>query len=94
MTSPLRILLLEDNPDDAELIQELLDADNVVCELTRVQTRAEFMAALKAAEIDLILADYKLPSFDGLSALMLASSARPDLPFIFVSGHARRGSGD
>ena len=42
----------------------------------------------------LILADYTLPSFDGLSALMLASSARPDLPFIFVSGNGieqRRG---
>ena len=86
MTPPLRILLLEDNPNDAELIQELLDADHLVCELTRVQTRAEFLAALKAAEIDLILADYKLPSFDGISALKIAMSERPDLPFIFVSG--------
>jgi len=86
VTSPLRILLLEDNPNDAELIQELLDGGDVVCELTWVQTRAEFVAALKAPEIDLILADYKLPSFDGISALKMALSQRPDLPFIFVSG--------
>ena len=82
----LRILLLEDSIEDAELIQDLLEADHFVCEVTRVQTRAEFLAALEDGGIDLILADYKLPSFDGLSALKLALNARPDLPFIFVSG--------
>ena len=82
----LRILLLEDSIEDAALIQDLLEADHFVCEVTRVQTRAEFLAALEDRGIDLILADYKLPSFDGLSALKLALSARPDLPFIFVSG--------
>jgi PAS domain S-box-containing protein len=86
VTSPLRILLLEDDPGDVELIQELLEVDHFDCEVTRVQTRREFLAALESAEIDLILADYRLPSFDGLSALKLAQSARPDLPFIFVSG--------
>jgi signal transduction histidine kinase/CheY-like chemotaxis protein len=86
VTSPLRILLLEDNPHDAELIQALLEADHFVCEVTRVQTRAEFIAGLENAGLDLILADYKLPSFDGLSALKLALEARADLPFIFVSG--------
>jgi signal transduction histidine kinase/CheY-like chemotaxis protein len=79
-------LLLEDNVHDAELIQELLEADHFVCDVTRVQTRAEFVAGLDDAGIDLILADYKLPSFDGLSALKLALEARADLPFIFVSG--------
>jgi PAS domain S-box-containing protein len=86
VTSPLRILLLEDDSRDAELIQELLEADYFVCEVTRAQTRAEFVAGLESAGIDLILADYKLPSFDGLSALKLALDARADLPFIFVSG--------
>ncbi len=86
MTSPLRVLLLEDNPIDAELIQSLLDEDHFACEAHCVQTRAEFTAALRIADIDLILADYQLPSFDGFSALKLALSARPDLPFIFVSG--------
>src|SRR6202022_87270 len=84
--TPLRILLLEDDADDAELIQELLETDHFVCETTRVQTGAEFLAALKNGGVDLILADYQLPSFEGLSALKLAQSERPDLPFIFVSG--------
>ena len=69
MKTPLRILLLEDDAHDAELVQELLEADYFVCEVTRTQTRAEFLAALEYAEIELILADYTLPSFDGLSAL-------------------------
>jgi PAS domain S-box-containing protein len=86
VTSPLRILLLEDNTHDAELIQELLEADHFDCEVIRAQTRAEFVAGLENAGVNLILADYKLPSFDGLSALKLALDARADLPFIFVSG--------
>jgi PAS domain S-box-containing protein len=78
--------LLEDDPRDAELVGELLKADHFVCGITRVQTRAEFIAALEKNDIDLILADYRLPSFDGLSALNLVLKDRPDLPFIFVSG--------
>ena len=78
--------MLEDDAHDAELIQELLETDDFVCEITRVQTRTDFVTSLENAEIDLILADYKLPSFDGLSALELARDARADLPFIFVSG--------
>jgi PAS domain S-box-containing protein len=85
VTTPLRILLLEDDASDAELIQELL-AEHIACEVTRVQTRAEFVAAIEGAGIDLILADYRLPAFDGLSALHLARSACPNVPFIFVSG--------
>ena len=83
--SHLRILLLGDNSADAEMMRGLLEAVHFICEITRVQTRAEFVGALQYDGIDLILAAYKLPSFDGLSALKLAQSARPDLPFIFVS---------
>jgi PAS domain S-box-containing protein len=86
VTSPLRILLLEDDPTDAALIQELLEADNIACEVTRAQTRTEYLSGLEDPAIELILADYKLPSFDGLSALELAQNVRPGLPFIFVSG--------
>jgi PAS domain S-box-containing protein len=85
VTSPLHILLLEDDASDAELVQELL-AEQIACEVVRVQTRAEFVAALEDARVDLILADYRLPSFDGLSALHLARAERSDVPFIFVSG--------
>ncbi len=86
MACPLRILLLEDDPADAELIQGVLEADGVVCEITRVEAREEFVRALEKGEIDLILADYSLPSFDGLAALELAQKIRPELPFLFVSG--------
>ena len=84
--STLRILLLEDDSSDAELIQGRLEAEDIVCEITRVETRHEFLNALEGDQIDLILADYKLPSFDGISAFKLALVARPELPFIFVSG--------
>ena len=86
MTSPLRILLLEDDPTDAALVAELLEADNIACEITCVQTRTYFLRGLEDPAINLILADYTLPSFDGYSALKLAQDSRPDLPFIFVSG--------
>jgi PAS domain S-box-containing protein len=83
---PLRILSIEDDPKDTELIQDLLETEGIVCEVTRVDTEASLRDLLKQGEVDLILADYSLPSFDGVSALKLATKARPDVPFIFVSG--------
>ena len=86
MNSPLRILYLEDDPRDAELIQETLEGDAIVCEVARVETEAEFVASLKRGGVDLILADYTLPSFDGISALKIVRQDWPHVPFIFVSG--------
>jgi formate hydrogenlyase transcriptional activator len=86
MRRPLRILSLEDDPRDTELIQESLEAEGIACEVTRVDTQPAFHASLDGDRCDLILADYTLPSFDGLEALKLAMSARPDVPFIFVTG--------
>ena len=86
MSSSLRVLHLEDDPKDAEIIQGVLESGGFVCEITRVETRDDFIAALENAGFDLILADLSLPSFDGLSALTIAVEKRPDVPFIFVSG--------
>jgi PAS domain S-box-containing protein len=88
--SPLRILYLEDDEKDAELLQATLEAEGVDCLVTRVETREDFLSSLEKGGsdlgFDLILADYSLPSFDGISALKLAVDKRPELPFIFVSG--------
>src|ERR1700751_4209435 len=83
---PLKILSLEDDPQDAELIQALLEPEDFDFVLTRASTRVGFVDALGRGEFDLILADYTLPSFDGLSALKMALERCPDVPFIFVSG--------
>jgi PAS domain S-box-containing protein len=86
MKSELRILHLEDNPDDAELIEMLLTDQGIACKIERVQTRDEFIAALDLGQFDLILSDFSLPAFDGLSALELAREKCPLAPFLFVSG--------
>ena len=87
MNFPLRrILHLEDNATDAELIQATLEGEGVQVELTRVEAEDDFVGALKRGRFDLILADYTLPTFDGLSALRIAQQHAPDVPFVFVSG--------
>jgi len=86
MESSIHILHLEDDPADVELIRMALAAAGLACQLTSVQTRDEFEAALRRGGYDLILSDYRLPAYDGLSALRLAREVQPDSPFIFVSG--------
>lgn len=83
--TPLRVLHLEDNPIDADLIIAMLNEGGVPCTAQRVDNRDEFVSALKAGGIDLILADYSLPGFDGMVALDLARTLAPHIPFLFVS---------
>ncbi|WP_017716065.1 hybrid sensor histidine kinase/response regulator [Kamptonema formosum] len=83
---PLRILLLEDSLLDAELIGANLTDGGIDCELVQVEGREEFLAALEGDSFDLILSDYSLPNFDGISALEIARRVCPEVPFIFVSG--------
>lgn len=82
----LRILLLEDSPLDAELTISTLKSGGIVCQVTRVETREEFTAEVKRGDFDIILADYALPNFDGVSALRIAAVQVPEIPFLFVSG--------
>jgi signal transduction histidine kinase len=85
-TGPLRILHLEDSDLDAELIEAELETLGQPVTVERVMTRSEFAAAAVAGRHDLILADYVLPTFDGVSALGIARQQCPDTPFIFCSG--------
>ncbi len=86
METPLRILMLEDSPTDAELIQEILESEGIGLTIERVETREAFVAALERGGFDVILSDNRLPSFNGLAALGLAQEKCPEKPFIFVSG--------
>ncbi|HEV2743173.1 MAG TPA: PAS domain S-box protein, partial [Rubrobacter sp.] len=82
----IRILQLEDSHLDAELEHDALAEGGIDCEIERVQKRSEFAAALRKGGFDLILADYVLPGFDGLSALEMARGVCPEVPFILISG--------
>ena len=82
----LRILHLEDDPKDAEIVRARLTAGGLACEISRVETRDDFIAGLDQQLCDLIIVDYSIPGFDGLSALTLAQQKCPEIPFIFVSG--------
>ena len=72
MSSTLQVLHLEDNPADAELVGVLLDEEWSGCRIRRVQTRSDFLDAVLHEPFSLILSDFSLPQFDGLSALALA----------------------
>jgi PAS domain S-box-containing protein len=85
MREPLKILHLEDDPLDRELVEATLAEGGVSYTIQRVDTREAFVRAIEE-EIDIILADYSLPAFDGLAALEIAKQKRPEVPFIFVSG--------
>ncbi|MBV8413712.1 MAG: response regulator, partial [Verrucomicrobia bacterium] len=86
MKLPLHVLLLEDDIRDAELVQDALAADGITSLIRRVETENDFLAALNEGHFEIILADYTLPDFDGLSALKIAQQRSPGIPFIFVSG--------
>ena len=86
LNKELRILILEDVATDAELVEYELRKGGIVFSSKRVETREDFIRELNDFAPDLILADYNLPSFDGLSALELAKEQQPEVPFIFVSG--------
>ncbi len=85
-TKPLRILLLEDVPMDAELVEYELRRAHVEFESRWVSTRSAFEEALQKFAPDLVLSDYTLPQFDGMEALAACHARYPTLPFIIVTG--------
>jgi CheY-like chemotaxis protein len=86
MLAKLHILVLEDNMLDAELAIQALDQAGYTCRWECVDTREAFLARLDGHIYDLVISDYNLPMFDGLSAVQLLRQRDPDLPFILVSG--------
>jgi hypothetical protein len=87
MNPRLRILHLEDNANDRELLQFALDEAEIEHQVFYAATKAEFIAALDRGGFDVILSDSNLRGFDGKAALGMAQAKCPEVPFLFVSGH-------
>ncbi len=85
MPQPIQVLVVEDNPNDAELVLRELRRAGFDPAGRRVDTEAEYLASLRP-ELDLILSDFEMPQFNGLRALELLTQSGLDIPFIIVSG--------
>lgn len=81
----LKILHVEDNPNDRELVAATLRVGGNSCDIVAVDSRDAYHSALSRGGFDVILADDRLPSFDGREALAIAAERAPETPFIFVS---------
>ena len=86
MEQALRLLILEDAAAEAELAVRALETAGLDCSWQRAESEAEFRAGLRDLRPDVVLSDFSLPQFDGMSALAIAAAEAPDTPFIFVSG--------
>ncbi len=84
--APLRVLMVEDSPGDAELVQRELRRAGYAVAARRVDAAEDMRLALQEGPWDLVLADYRIPGFGGREALRLLQTSGRDLPFILVSG--------
>jgi len=89
MTESLHILILEDNPADAELAQLELQEAGLVFTAKVVMTENDFIHELQTFSPDLILSDYDLPQYNGALALAEANRRFPKVPFILVTGELK-----
>ena len=86
MSQQFRVLMVEDNASDTELIVRELKRAGMRCDAHRVETAVEFRRELDEYQPHVILSDFSMPKFDGLEALAIAKRSHPEIPFIFVSG--------
>src|SRR5580698_9674555 len=86
MSRPLRVLLVEDSPDDAELVTLALRSGGFDPTWERVETKEGMAAALEARQWDIVLSDYSMPQFSAPQAFATLAERGQDLPFIVVSG--------
>jgi signal transduction histidine kinase/CheY-like chemotaxis protein len=84
----LRILHLEDNNDDVELVRLALKRQKIDCEILAVANGNDYLSAIGNSKFDVILSDSGLPGYDGREALAVARDRCPETPFIVLSGHA------
>lgn len=82
----IRILFLEDNKDDVEIVAQTYKSAGLLAEIERVESQPVYREALEQQDWDLLLLDYALPRFDGVAALDLARKIRPELPAVILSG--------
>jgi two-component system cell cycle sensor histidine kinase/response regulator CckA len=86
MTEALNLLLVEDSDDDAALLLRNLRDGGFAPDWRQVQTEGAMRAALAEREWDMVISDYSMPTFDGISAYLTLRDSGKDIPFIFVSG--------
>ena len=86
MKEKLKILHLEDNDADAELIHTMLEHGNISAEIYRAKDKESYLKQIEMQDYDLVISDYSIPQFDGLKALIEAKKKNKFIPFIFCSG--------
>jgi two-component system, cell cycle sensor histidine kinase and response regulator CckA len=85
MSTPLSVLIVEDDESDADLVLRLLQKAHYDLTWRRVETADQMRAALAEHDWDIVISDYNLPQFDGFAALVLLQETRRDIPFIILS---------
>ncbi|KAA3615620.1 MAG: PAS domain S-box protein [Calditrichaeota bacterium] len=86
MRKPINVLHLEDENNVVELVHQLLVHNDFQPVITHVQNQSEFISEIENQSYDLVIADFSLPNFDGLTALNLYRAANQKTPFIIFSG--------
>ncbi|MEZ5292032.1 MAG: response regulator [Vicinamibacterales bacterium] len=86
MTAAIRVLLVEDDPDDAALLERHFAVQERPASVARVDDADALVRALDGGPWDVVVSDHRLPGFSSLDALRLVRARHPDMPFVIVSG--------